>query len=543
MEKSLADQISDIAIKPVNKDFDIEDEENASLFQHNEKNGESDLSDYGNSNTEETKKAHYLEVEKSKLRAEKGLELNDPKYTGVKGSRQALYEEVSENEDEEEEEEEEEEGEEEEEEEEKEEDALSFRTDSEDEEVEIDEEESDADGGETEEAQPKRHALSKLIQQETKQAINKLSQSVQRDASKGYSILQQTKLFDNIIDLRIKLQKAVIAANKLPLTTESWEEAKMDDSEETKGLLKENEKLFNNLFNRLINFRIKFQLGDHITQNEEVAKHKLSKKRSLKELYQETNSLDSELKEYRTAVLNKWSTKVSSASGNAALSSNKFKAINLPADVQVENQLSDMSRLMKRTKLNRRNITPLYFQKDCANGRLPELISPVVKDSVDDNENSDDGLDIPKNYDPRRKDNNAIDITENPYVFDDEDFYRVLLNDLIDKKISNAHNSESAAITITSTNARSNNKLKKNIDTKASKGRKLNYSVQDPIANYEAPITSGYKWSDDQIDEFFAGLLGQRVNFNENEDEEQHARIENDEELEAVKNDDIQIFG
>lgn len=319
MEKSLADQISDIAIKPVNKDFDIEDEENASLFQHNEKNGESDLSDYGNSNTEETKKAHYLEVEKSKLRAEKGLELNDPKYTGVKGSRQALYEEVSENEDEEEEEEEEEE---------KEEDALSFRTDSEDEEVEIDEEESDADGGETEEAQQKRHALSKLIQQETKQAINKLSQSVQRDASKGYSILQQTKLFDNIIDLRIKLQKAVIAANKLPLTTESWEEAKMDDSEETKRLLKENEKLFNNLFNRLINFRIKFQLGDHITQNEEVAKHKLSKKRSLKELYQETNSLDSELKEYRTAVLNKWSTKVSSASGNAALSSNKFKAIN-----------------------------------------------------------------------------------------------------------------------------------------------------------------------------------------------------------------------
>ena len=108
MEKSLADQISDIAIKPVNKDFDIEDEENASLFQHNEKNGESDLSDYGNSNTEETKKAHYLEVEKSKLRAEKGLELNDPKYTGVKGSRQALYEEASENEDEEEEEEEEE---------------------------------------------------------------------------------------------------------------------------------------------------------------------------------------------------------------------------------------------------------------------------------------------------------------------------------------------------------------------------------------------------------------------------------------------------
>ncbi|CAI4038160.1 hypothetical protein SMKI_04G5010 [Saccharomyces mikatae IFO 1815] len=541
MGKSLADQISDIAIKPVNKDFDIEDAENTSLFQHNEKIGESDGSDYEDANTEQTRKAHYVEVEKSTLRAEKGLELNDPKYTGVKGSRQALYDELSDSaeDDNEDSQEEDEEGKDEEEEG----DALSFRTDSEDEQAENEVEEADIDGGEMEEAQQKRDALSKLVQQETKQAINKLSQSVQRDALKGYSILQQTKLFDNIIDLRIKLQKAVIAANKLPLTAESWKEAKMENSKETKHLLNENEILFNKLFNQLINFRIKFQIDDHITQREETAKHKISKKRSFKELYKETDSLDSELKDYRNAVLNKWSTKVSSASGNSALSSNKFKAINLPADMQVKNQLSDMSRLMKRTKLNRRNITPLYFQKDCAAGRLSELISSTVDNGVDDNENSDDGLDIPKNYDPRRKDNSAIDIAENPYVFDDEDFYRVLLNDLIDKKISNAHNSESAAITITSANSRSNNKLKKNIDTKASKGRKLNYSIQDPIANYEAPITSGYKWSDDQIDEFFAGLLGQRVNFNENENEEQYAGEENDEESEAVKNDDIQIFG
>ncbi|EHN03024.1 Bfr2p [Saccharomyces cerevisiae x Saccharomyces kudriavzevii VIN7] len=540
MGKLLADQISDIAIKPVNEDFDIEDEENASLFQLNEKGGDSDFSDNEDVNTEQAKKSHYLEVEKSKLRAEKGLELNDSKYTGVKGSRQALYNEFSDDEEDENEKSQEEEnndGEDD--------DALSFRTDSDDEQAE-DEEKSDSDGDEMEEAQQKRNALSKLVQQETKQAINKLSQSVQKDASKGYSILQQTKLFDNIIDLRIKLQKAVIAANRLPLTTESWKEARMDNSRETKHLLRENEKLFNKLFNQLINFRIKFQIGDHIAQSEEKAKHKISNKRSVKELYKETDTLDSELKEYRNAVLNKWSTKVSSASGNSALSSNKFKAINLSADVQVENQLSDMSRLMKRTKLNRRNIAPLYFQKDWASGKLPELASSNAKEEeeedIDDNL-LDDGLDIPKNYDPRRKDNNAIDTIENPYVFDDEDFYRVLLNDLIDKKISNAHNSESAAITITSAGSRSNNKLKKNIDTKASKGRKLNYSIQDPIANYEAPIISGYKWSDDQIDEFFAGLLGQRVNFNENEDEHQHAGEEDNGDFEAVKNDDIQIFG
>lgn len=99
MGKSLADQISDIAIKPVIKDYDIEDEENTSVFQHDENGAESDLSDNEDINREQAKKSHYLEVEKSALRAEKGLELNDPKYTGVKGSRQALYDDSSNSED------------------------------------------------------------------------------------------------------------------------------------------------------------------------------------------------------------------------------------------------------------------------------------------------------------------------------------------------------------------------------------------------------------------------------------------------------------
>ena len=119
-----------------------------------------------------------------------------------------------------------------------------------------------------------------------------------------------------------------------------------------------------------------------------------------------------------------------------------------------------------------------------------------------------------------------------------QDFYRVLLNDLVEKKISNSQQSNGVTLAITS---RSENKLKKNIDTKASKGRKLNYSIQEPIANYEASVNTGYKWSDEQIDEFFAGLLGQKINFNE--DDELEADTMHNEEDEEIKNDDIQIFG
>jgi len=290
---------------------------------------------------------------------------------------------------------------------------------------------------------------------------------------------------------------------------------------------------------KLIDFRNIFQTKDHILPVSEQSESP-SRKRSCQEL-------DDELRKYRTAVLKKWSSKIEAASGNALLGSTKFKAINQSADVQVENQLADMTRLVKRTRLNRRNIVPLRFMTDLKSNRLNQLgESNDNMTHVEAADDEDDNVDIPKNYDPRRKDNNAIDTSENPYIFDDEDFYRVLLNDLIDKKIADNNNNNGTSNNIITISSRSNNKLKKNIDTKASKGRKLNFTVQEPIANFEAPVNNGYKWSDEQIDEFFAGLLGQRINFDEDEtagfESEDISDDEKQAEVNAIKNDDIQIF-
>jgi len=82
--------------------------------------------------------------------------------------------------------------------------------------------------------------------------------------------------------------------------------------------------------------------------------------------------------------------------------------------------------------------------------------------------------------------------------------------------------------------------LKNNVDTKASKGRKLRFHVQEQIANFETS-TGGWKWSDDQIDEFFASLLGQKVNMNEDEVEEDEEEF-SEREIEAESN-GIRLFG
>ncbi|CDO93185.1 unnamed protein product [Kluyveromyces dobzhanskii CBS 2104] len=486
-KKSLADQIAEIANKPQVEDFDIENDE--SVFQHGGSGAEAGS---GSEDDEELKNQHYVSVGKSKLRdaVDQGVASKDKKYTGSKGSRADMFNDdemnaplqgESESEDS---------------------DAASLRSDSEDESVSeaTSQSEDEEDEEEDEETILKKEKLARMVQMQTKQVVSNLAQSAQKDAAKGYAILQQNAFFDKVLDSRIKLQKAVGAANKLPLSGESWSE--LLDESNTK-LLDSTFKVLEKVLTQCITVRNKFQVGDHINQNIETSSFDDSKKRPFKQLSEQTEKLDAELKTYRSAVLSKWSAKVSASSGKSLLQSSKFKAINQSADIQVNNQLADMPRLLKRTKLNRSNTKPLLFDEDLQKGLLKELQPSATNEEHEEEEND---LDIPKNYDPRRRDNSALDLTENPYIYDDEDFYRVLLNDLVEKKITNSQQHSN-----------------------------------EPIANYEAPENNGYKWSDQQIDEFFVGLLGQKINFNE--DEEHDAEDADNEESENIKNDDIQIFG
>ena len=51
-------------------------------------------------------------------------------------------------------------------------------------------------------------------------------------------------------------------------------------------------------------------------------------------------------------------------------------------------------------------------------------------------------------------------------------------------------------------------KAKKEVDTKASKGRKIRYHVHEKIQNFMMPIPNDGGWHEEQIDELFSSLLG-----------------------------------
>lgn len=516
-KKSLADQISSLYTPKT--DYDIEDHDLGQangdhIFDHNDG---SDIASEDEDDDEELRKEHYVETSKSKLRQNNTKVNLGEKYVGDVVSRNDLYndDDASEQEGEEESDEEEEE-------------AINGNDDDEEEVSDVSESEEEGnqsdseeeEGSESEEEEEeeessshKRQLLKQLMSKERSHIVNRLSQSATNDALKGYAIQLQNKTFEKIIDVRLKFQKSVTSSNLLPINSTTYEEVKSEASDK---LLKQAKSELFELLDGL------FSLRNELEDNEEN-KITSPKKRSFTKYSEVTKNADSELNSKRNVVLTKWSAKVSNSSGSNAMNANKFRTINQSFEQQVNNNLSDMDRLIKRTKLNRRNITPIGYN--------PE---DHQKQEEAEGDNHDDDDDIPEETMIRKKAQGS----ENPFIFDDEDFYRVLLNDLVDKKVQSSD--PTTGITINLRSAQKVNKLKNNVDTKASKGRKLRYHIQEPIANFESS-TGSWKWNDDQIDEFFASLLGQKVNMNEI-DEEDNNDEENDDDI-IPEDNGIQLFG
>lgn len=533
-KKSLSEQLSELT-KPV-KEFDIEDLE----FRKESKGQSEEDSDSDSSENEELRNEHYVQVRRSRLRQNADqIDLGDD-YQGEVASRKDIYDtgdedgnslvnELSEddselstgdisNQDRN--------------------DNASDGIEGDTGEEEVDSEDLESNGSTEEDSEEsenesedetlehKRNKMKEIMKNERQHVVNRLSLAVSNDALKGYAVKQQLNFFDNIVDSRMKVQKAISNANLLPRDSGSIEDLGLGSDKTLNYIAKALGACFD-LLDTIFELRRKVLKNDNIVNEDELSDIKRPKKRSLKTYSTYTEELDRKVNTFRSSVLNKWSAKIQNSSGASALSSNKFRAINQSAEQQVLNNLANMDRLHKRVKINRRRVEPLDYES--------------LKHEILDRRSHEGPQDAASESDedvPNTVANEVNDpLAELDQIFDDEDFYRVLLRDLVDKKI---HSSNPAnGLTITLKNAQKAQKLKKNVDTKASKGRKLKYDVQDPIANFEVPKKQ-WKWDDDQIDEFFASLLGQKINMNEIEDD--HTEEADDSEQEVAR-DTIRIFG
>ena len=103
-------------------------------------------------------------------------------------------------------------------------------------------------------------------------------------------------------------------------------------------------------------------------------------------------------------------------------------------------------------------------------------------------------------------------------------------------------NSGGASGAIRLTTALRDAKVKKAVDTKASKGRKLKYQVQEKLQNFLAPIANN-SWNEHEIEcasvhqyfsrdptdfssELFSSLLGQRIRVDEDSENEEEVEFD-----------------
>lgn len=523
----LADKLMAKLNKPKQADYDIEDED--FNYKGNDNNQDDDDEDDDQKELEEfSKRDHYVSVSKSKIRDD-SLNLGE-KYTGSKVGRNELFDEQASEDDESNDEES---------------DILADVTDSEEEDQSDDEnnmveeedeeeeqkQEQEVSGSEQNESENdesdidddelyKRNKIVKLLDSEKKQILSRLSTSAKSDALKGYTILKQGSEYDRILDARIKLQKAMLSANSLPINQSVYNKNKTKESD---LILESTEEKLYLLIDKLIRVRADQLLKDGLLKNK--VDLKISKKRKLSDYLAANKTLDEAVTPVTKSVLMKWSNRVQSASGMGALNQGKFKVINQNVWTQVNNQLGDVERLIKKTKVNRRGVIPMGYSDETESRSDDEIES----EGDDENDVKTAGL---SNVDKS--------LQTNSYIFDDDDFYRLLLNDMINKKLDQKQANNSAVLML------SKNKMQKNYDRMATKGRKLKYTVQEPLVQFEIPRRKYYSWGDDQIDELFSGLFGMSFNMDDSDDsdnEETNHDEQHSEDITALKESGVKLFG
>jgi protein AATF/BFR2 len=127
-----------------------------------------------------------------------------------------------------------------------------------------------------------------------------------------------------------------------------------------------------------------------------------------------------------------------------------------------------------------------------------------------------------------------LKLAEDPNIYDDANFYQLLLKELVDQRRVESLSAPAAGTEAGKTMqwaAINEAKTRKNVDTKASKGRKMRYTVHEKLQNFMAPEDRG-RWEPDAIDRFFGTLLGQKMTLAEAdvEDDEEENRVPLEEE-------------
>ncbi|KAL6865702.1 rRNA-processing protein bfr2 [Amphichorda felina] len=279
--------------------------------------------------------------------------------------------------------------------------------------------------------------------------------SANADVQKGLAIQQQRKIYDGLLNLRIRLQKALVAANTFP----AIEDGPEGESEPYEAAEEAAVKLLNTISGLKFDFGPSAQAGSK-------RKRTIDASTPSDQIWEQLQADEKRISKARKSTLEKWSQKVRAVndlSGKKSLTSN------------LEEQLANTEyRLVKRTQVPR----------SCAPAQAAKRVA------------------------------------EDENIYDDADFYQQLLKELVDQRTVDTAGDQSSAVPSVMLTASKDIKMRKAVDRKASKGRKMRFTVHEKLQNFMAP-EDRRSWEQGAIDRFFGTLFGQKMELNEEESEDE----------------------
>ncbi|XP_041791581.1 protein AATF [Chelmon rostratus] len=332
-------------------------------------------------------------------------------------------------------------------------------------------------------------------------------EKVDEEVEKGNAVRNQLTLWDQLLEGRIKIQKALVTANQLP-QPQTLPEFKRRGGAELAGQLKNTHKALKALQRSLLELhdQLLYQTADTRaialgeTGEDEELNSDEGEEGSVREGGAPKRKLEmaeypdfmakrfAAFQPYRNATLQKWHDKTRLTVGK---SSKGFGAFDRNILTQVEQVLMDNDRLVRRTQTRRSEYRVLGKKEAAA------LSSETAFTEGDEAEQQ------------LKANTHLKDLDED--IFDDDDFYHQLLRELIERKTSAADPNDQVAMGkqwLAIQKLRS--KIKKKVDTKASKGRKVRFHIHSKLVNFMAPIDHS-SMSDEARSELYRSLFGQNT--------------------------------
>lgn len=310
-----------------------------------------------------------------------------------------------------------------------------------------------------------RAALRKMMADEQKTVLASISEATAADAAKGRAVNQQRHAFSSLLNIRIHLQKALVATNSMSLSPPSSVNPVL--AAESAAL---------SLWTQLSSLRA--SLDTETLPTEPLASDIATSSTPTLTLHKQMRAYhNAALSRHRT-VLDKWAAKT-----------------HLASSLPTHNRLTKNPTHQPLTSILDSHLLAPNINRLLARTRIPRSCAPLQAQTSSAHE-------------------------EDNTIFDDADFYTLLLRELVDQKMisSGTVNGVSATNSAVSPHGgtpgirdlRREAKTKKKVDTKASKGRKMRYTVHEKLQNFMAREDRG-RWGERQVDELFGGLLGRKV--------------------------------